>query len=150
MPVSFIMLDIDFFKRVNDTRGHSAGDRVLQAVAKRLLDNSRGGDVACRYGGEEFLLVLPNTAADIALQRAEDIRALVGSSPVPCDGEAIAVTLSAGVATYPDDGASADAVIRRADDALFAAKAAGRNCVRRALETTVAGTPQDCHPAPTG
>lgn len=126
-PVSFVMVDIDHFKRVNDTYGHKAGDLVLQALAEQLRDHSRVGDIACRYGGEEFLLVLPHASTEMARQRAEEWRVLFEALRVRYGEQEIGATLSLGVATYPAHGNTGAAVIARADEALYAAKKGGRN-----------------------
>jgi diguanylate cyclase (GGDEF)-like protein len=127
-PFSFVMLDLDHFKRFNDTHGHEAGDAVLQAIGRFLQRFVRGGDIACRYGGEEFSLILPGTSLPAAQQRAvqlcEEIRAL----RVEFRGESLGpLTLSAGVATFPDHGETVEFVLQTADMALYQAKAAGRD-----------------------
>lgn len=132
-PVSFVLMDLDHFKRLNDTHGHRAGDAALQAVGALLATSIRTGDLACRYGGEEFLLLLPGTAAQVALQRTDGLRLAFANLPVPSAGEPVRVTLSAGVATYPDHGLTREELIRKADAALYQAKAAGRDCVRVAI-----------------
>jgi diguanylate cyclase (GGDEF)-like protein len=123
-PLSLVMLDLDGFKKVNDLLGHLGGDEVLVEVAKRV--RSRASDLAARYGGEEFALILPETPRAGARAVAEKIRAAVealrASEP--------RVTLSAGVATAPEDGSTAAELVRFADQRLYEAKAAGRNCVR--------------------
>ncbi len=129
-PVSFIMIDIDRFKELNDTHGHRAGDLMLQAVGQLLQEKSRGGDIACRYGGEEFLLVMPRASAEAATERAEQWRQTVEALRVHYGSADLSVTISAGVAEYPAHGKGGDAVISRADAALYVAKAAGRNRVR--------------------
>jgi diguanylate cyclase (GGDEF)-like protein/PAS domain S-box-containing protein len=138
--VGFIMMDIDLFKNINDTFGHPAGDKVLQALGNLLRENIRGADIACRYGGEEFLLVLPHAATPEAMQRAEQLRALVEDMQVSADGMSVSITMSAGVATYPADGKTGDTVIARSDTALYAAKMAGRNCVRAAGHNQASST----------
>jgi two-component system, cell cycle response regulator len=126
-PLSVIMLDIDFFKQVNDTEGHLGGDRVLQEFARRLQGEVRGEDAAGRWGGEEFLVILAQTDAEGALALAERIRVAIGSEPFTLDDHAIAVTMSAGSASGPLG--DIDELVRRADIALYQAKAAGRNRV---------------------
>jgi len=119
----------DHFKRVNDTHGHAAGDLVLKAIADHLRSNARESDLVFRYGGEEFLLLLPDTSAAQALRKVDCIRQAVEASPVPVGEQTINITLSAGVATFPADGATPDALIERADQALYLAKSQGRNRV---------------------
>jgi diguanylate cyclase (GGDEF)-like protein len=125
-----IMVDADHFKRLNDTYGHDAGDAVLKALANALRTNIRAGDLAFRYGGEEFVIVLSNTGPAGARERAEALRAAIAALDVRHDGRTIGpVTASLGVALFPDHGHDGDSLIRAADAALFAAKAAGRNRV---------------------
>jgi len=119
----------DHFKRVNDTHGHAAGDLVLKAIADHLRCSARESDLVFRYGGEEFLLLLPDTSAAQALRKVDCIRQAVEASPVPVGEQTINITLSAGVATFPADGATPDALIERADQALYLAKSQGRNRV---------------------
>lgn len=134
-----MMMDIDHFKRVNDTFGHQGGDEVLKSLARLLIDNVRASDVACRFGGEEFLLLLPNMTPSIAMQRAEQWRASFESTITASGNGEIKATLSVGVACFPDDGASLAELTRCADVALYRAKAEGRN--RVVLCRTHAGTP---------
>jgi diguanylate cyclase (GGDEF)-like protein len=125
-----IMLDIDHFKRFNDTFGHEAGDDVLRAIGSFLRQSVRGSDIACRYGGEEFLVILPDSDSKTVLQRAEYLRSVVKSLPAPSGSEThIPVTLSCGLAVFPDDGLSSEAVLRAADMALYRAKEGGRDRV---------------------
>ncbi|MGG6238110.1 PAS domain S-box protein [Nodosilinea sp. AN01ver1] len=129
-PIGVIMLDIDHFKRFNDTYGHEAGDRVLQAVGQLLLDSVRGSDIACRYGGEEMILVLPGSSPEVTLVRAEEIRQVIGQLQLSYEGLALGtLTTSVGIASYPAHGLSEGNVIRAADAALYQAKAQGRNRV---------------------
>jgi diguanylate cyclase len=127
VPLCIMMMDIDHFKRVNDTYGHQGGDEVLKALASVLTDSVRVSDVACRYGGEEFLLLLPNMPVENALLRAEQWRAAFASTAVEFGGVTIRATVSIGIACYPDDGCTSDVLIRCADLALYRAKAEGRN-----------------------
>jgi diguanylate cyclase len=129
VPLCLMMMDIDHFKQVNDTHGHLAGDAVLNSLAALLLASVRSSDVACRYGGEEFLLLLPNMPADMALLRGEQWRAAFAASSVSFGGTTIRATVSIGIALYPAEGSSADALIHCADQALYRAKAQGRNQV---------------------
>ena len=126
-PVSVIMGDLDHFKAVNDSYGHLAGDEVLRVFGALMRQHARGSDIYCRYGGEEFLLVMPQMAEDSAVERAEQLRLAMAASPVPYGASPIAVTASFGVATFPRDGSTGDELIAAADSALYAAKAAGRN-----------------------
>ena len=139
--LSVILVDLDHFKRQNDSHGHASGDRILRHVAQLLAANVRTVDLAGRYGGEEFLVVLPETDADAAASLAEKLRRIVAGSQVDlADGETTTVTLSAGVAGGQGDVLSLDALIRDADAALYSAKALGRNQVYVFRETGDEGT----------
>jgi diguanylate cyclase (GGDEF)-like protein/PAS domain S-box-containing protein len=129
-PVSVIMGDLDHFKEVNDRYGHLAGDEVLRVFGALMKRHARGSDIYCRYGGEEFLLVLPRMAEEIAIERAEQLRSAMAAAPVVYGASPIAVTASFGVAIFPRDGRTGDELIAAADAALYAAKAAGRNRIR--------------------
>lgn len=126
-PVSVIISDVDHFKAVNDRYGHSAGDEVLRVFSGLLKQHARGSDICCRYGGEEFLVVLPRMSQDIAIERAELLRSAFAAAPVPWDGTQLTVTASFGVAAFPHAGRTANELVAAADRALYAAKAAGRN-----------------------
>jgi two-component system cell cycle response regulator len=130
-PLSVMMTDIDHFKAVNDRWGHDGGDRVLREFAARLRKNVRGIDLACRYGGEEFAVVMPDTEAHIAEKVAERIRAEIASAPfvVTGDGTAIEVTVSVGVSSLKPYADGVEALMKRADMALYEAKSGGRNRV---------------------
>ncbi|MDK9703506.1 MAG: diguanylate cyclase [Sulfuritalea sp.] len=128
-PLSVMMIDIDHFKLINDTHGHPFGDEVLAAVAGVLNESLRAGDIACRYGGEEFLLLLPNMALETAKARADEIRLKVAALSLKADGIAFPVRISLGVAEAPRDAGDADTLVKQADAALYRAKAAGRNRV---------------------
>ncbi len=129
-PLTVVMLDLDHFKRLNDTYGHVAGDSALRQVAQRLAANIRSVDMVGRFGGEEFLLVLPETDADAAASLAEKLRRVVSGTPIRLlDGHEATVTVSAGVAGGPGELLRADTLIRDADAALYSAKALGRNTV---------------------
>lgn len=125
-PLSVLMLDLDYFKRINDSHGHAAGDVVLVAVAQVLREELRGIDLAARYGGEEFLAVLPATGARGALDVAERLRTRIAGLRMDYEGCEQRVTTSVGVATLAASEIAA-ALLERADAALYAAKAAGRN-----------------------
>jgi two-component system cell cycle response regulator len=131
--LSLVLIDLDHFKRVNDTYGHAAGDEVLRVIAKRLLRNVRGFDTAARFGGEEFVVAMPDTPIDIAFAVADRIRAKVAEEPIPLpDGTQLSVTMSAGVAESVEPGETAAELIERADKALYMAKHDGRDRVVRA------------------
>lgn len=128
--LSMIALDIDHFKRINDSFGHSAGDTVLQKVGTILRAHVRSTDVASRIGGEEFLLVLAESPLPLAAKRAEDIRNAIYEMSLKYENRDLGrVTASFGVAAFPEHGRTAEALIRAADKALYEAKHAGRNQV---------------------
>jgi diguanylate cyclase (GGDEF)-like protein len=133
-PVGVVMLDIDHFKLFNDTYGHDAGDVLLRALGTFLQNNIRGEDIACRYGGEEFTLILPMASLRDTQARAEDLRASVNHLQAMHGDQWIGqVTISLGAACFPEHGTTGDALIRAADRALYQAKMSGRNCVVIAL-----------------
>ena len=134
-PVSLIMFDLDHFKDVNDRYGHLCGDAVLSAVGKRMKEVLRGSDLKCRYGGEEFLVLLPETPLHGARRVAETLRREIAERPVPWAGEGLTVTASFGLAQTMPGEVNVQSVIARADQALYRAKDDGRNCVRIAAET---------------
>lgn len=127
-PLSIAMADLDHFKAVNDRLGHLIGDRVLQDVANRILTSVRGRDLVGRYGGEEFLLLFPDTSLEVAGQVAERIREHVAATPVHLPEATVPVTLSLGLGAYRV-GDSAKSLLERADQALYTAKHSGRNRV---------------------
>jgi two-component system cell cycle response regulator len=130
-PVAALLVDIDHFKRINDTFGHDVGDEVLKEFAVRLATNVRGIDLACRYGGEEFVVIMPDTELKDALRIAERLRLHVAGSPFRAPGlaEPLSVTISIGVACTEGAGDTQDALLKRADEAVYEAKAHGRNQV---------------------
>ncbi|MGE0043711.1 MAG: GGDEF domain-containing protein [Vicinamibacterales bacterium] len=134
-PVSLIMFDLDHFKDVNDRFGHLCGDAVLAAVGKRMREVLRGSDLKCRYGGEEFLVLLPETPLAGARRVAETLRREIADRPVPWAGEALTVTASFGLTQAAPGEVSIQALIARADAALYRAKDDGRNCVRIAADS---------------
>ncbi|MBI3150611.1 MAG: diguanylate cyclase [Chloroflexi bacterium] len=127
--ISFVMVDIDHFKGVNDSFGHEMGDKILQKLAAQLLSHTRAGDIVCRYGGEEFLIVLPNVPAEISVQIAEKWRNFFEVPGALLDSIETATTISCGIAEFPGDGSTAAEIISNADKALYAAKRMGRNRV---------------------
>jgi diguanylate cyclase (GGDEF)-like protein len=140
-PLSVILVDLDHFKRLNDSHGHAAGDAVLRQVAQQLAANVRSVDVAGRYGGEEFLILLPETDVDAAAALAEKLRRIVGGTDVPIgENERARITMSAGVAGGMGQVLRLDALVRDADAALYSAKALGRDQVYVFRETGDDGT----------
>jgi diguanylate cyclase (GGDEF)-like protein len=128
IPLSLVLVDLDHFKRVNDTLGHAAGDAVLRAIGHLLEGSVRRGDLACRYGGEEFALLLHDTSMEQAGQRAAELLQRIRDSEILHEGRPIgAITASAGVATWPDHGGSPSELMEAADRALYDAKARGRD-----------------------
>jgi two-component system cell cycle response regulator len=130
-PISFLIMDIDYFKSVNDTYGHDAGDEVLREFAARIAANVRGIDLACRYGGEEFVVVMPDTDAGYAYTVAERLRQSIESVPFPIgrSPSKINVTASIGIASSTGPGDDSDKLLHRADQALYRANREGRNRV---------------------
>lgn len=129
-PVAVIMLDIDHFKWLNDTYGHAEGDRVLAAVGRVIARNARASDIACRYGGEEFAIILPSATLEVGVRRAEQMLEAVRRLTEGWSTQVMhPVTVSAGVAALPDQGQSLDVVLQSADRALYEAKTQGRNRV---------------------
>jgi two-component system cell cycle response regulator len=126
--LSVVLLDADRFKALNDRHGHGAGDDVLRGLAARLRSRVREEDIVARFGGEEFLIVLPDTGADGAAIAAEDVRAAVAAQPFPVGRFALPLTVSVGWATWR--GESLERLVARADRGLYAAKESGRDCVR--------------------
>ncbi|MDD5167174.1 MAG: diguanylate cyclase [Syntrophales bacterium] len=129
-PVSIMMLDIDHFKHFNDSYGHDAGDSLLKGLAKIMQRHVRKEDIACRFGGEEFIIILPDTSLEVARTRADHFRNELSQTPFEHKCRDLgAVTVSLGVAAFPNHGRSADDVLRMADKALYKAKENGRNRV---------------------
>ena len=127
------MLDIDFFKKFNDTYGHPAGDSLLSSLGKFLKTNIRAEDIACRYGGEEFLLLLPGANLKKSVQRAEELKEKVRYLNVVHQGQSLGkVTLSFGVAAFPQHGTTPQVLVQAADQALYHAKEEGRDRVMSA------------------
>ncbi len=137
LPLSLLMIDVDHFKHYNDEHGHPAGDEVLRQVARIMTDGRRANDFCARYGGEEFAIVLVDTPKLIAAKLAERLRARVAAHPFE-HAEAQpggCLSISLGVATFPDDASDAEGLVRASDAALYAAKHGGRNCVVLAAPT---------------
>jgi len=130
-PMTLVMLDLDYFKTVNDTYGHDVGDSILTELAKIFLDNVRESDWVIRYGGEEFLIVLLDSAAETGIEVAEKIRMAVEDHRFDAAGTKLSKTISAGLADFPNDGQAFWQVLKYADVALYAAKDGGRNRVVR-------------------
>ncbi|MDP2653513.1 MAG: GGDEF domain-containing protein [Candidatus Omnitrophota bacterium] len=126
-PVSFLMIDVDYFKRINDEHGHLTGDQVLRAIASLIKENIREIDLVGRYGGEEFCVILPDTSRDGAHFVAERIRSAVASKTILVYDAAVKVTLSIGIAASPEDGKWSQELVDKADWALYRAKKLGRN-----------------------
>ena len=133
-PLSVLVLDLDHFKRINDTYGHEGGDAILRKVALTLRENIRSADVACRMGGEEMVVLLPECGVEDAIKRADALRLLIAAGEVLHDGQRIGATASIGVASYPAHGHNAQTLVHAADLALYEAKHEGRNCVRAARQ----------------
>jgi diguanylate cyclase (GGDEF)-like protein len=132
-PIGIIMLDVDHFKNVNDTHGHDAGDFVLKTLARFLAGNLRGEDVACRYGGEEFVLIMPGLSPKDSWLKAERIRSEIENTlRVPYLDRLLSITVSIGVAAFPDHGVHVDQLMTKVDGALYAAKNNGRNRIGQA------------------
>ncbi|MEA2272427.1 MAG: hypothetical protein QOI98_1135, partial [Solirubrobacteraceae bacterium] len=131
-PLAAVVLDLDHFKQVNDTFGHDRGDEVVAAVGAALSDTVRESDFAGRQGGEEFIVLLPDTGREGALIAAEKLRETISGIEVP--GVPRAITASLGVAVFPDEARDATQLLRTADRALYTAKANGRNRVETAVE----------------
>ena len=135
IPLSILMLDIDHFKTFNDSYGHEAGDLLLREFGIFLKKKKRGDDIACRYGGEEFTMILPEVSSEVARERAETICEVIKQLRILFRGEALpGITLSIGIATFPIDGIVSAALLRIADQALYRAKALGRDRIELAQE----------------
>lgn len=129
ISIGVCMADIDQFKSFNDRHGHRAGDLVLKALAEIFITYSRIEDVVCRYGGEEFLILMPGADIDTTARRAEDWRRAFEQLKIELDGQALSTTLSIGVAIFPQQGHTSDELLKLADDALYLSKSKGRNQV---------------------
>jgi len=135
-PLSLFMLDIDNFKTINDTKGHLVGDFVLQKLSKVMMDTMRDTDYIVRWGGEEFIIVLPQTPLDKAKAFAERLREKIAETLIsPKDGEQFGITASIGISHFTDKINSLDKLVSSADSAMYLAKASGRNCVKSVLDS---------------
>jgi diguanylate cyclase (GGDEF)-like protein len=128
-PLSLVFMDFDHLKQINSVYGHRAGSAALEQMGEAIGHSVRAVDLPFRFGGDEFVILLPDTERDGALECAERVRRHLSSTEVRLEHETFRVTASFGVAVYPEDGQTADALLQRADDALFRAKYRGRNCV---------------------
>ncbi len=128
-PLCVIMMDLDYFKEVNDTYGHEAGDVVLKTIAETVTKQSRHGDFVCRYGGEEFVLVMPNIGIEKARERAAALHQIIDALNIPYGRFNLTTTISMGIAWYPAHGTTKEALMRAADMAMYVAKNTGRNRV---------------------
>jgi diguanylate cyclase (GGDEF)-like protein/PAS domain S-box-containing protein len=128
-PVSVAILDLDDFKNINDTFGHKGGDAALTAMAELFLSHVRASDIVCRYGGEEFTILMPNASLNTAAERMEDLRKEVEAKPIIYNDKNIHITISIGVASFPDHGEDDDSILWAADNMLYQSKRNGRNQV---------------------
>ncbi|HXZ18768.1 MAG TPA: sensor domain-containing diguanylate cyclase [Candidatus Acidoferrales bacterium] len=136
-PLAALMLDLDHFKRFNDTLGHAAGDAALRSIGNFLQSRMRKDDIVCRYGGEEFTIIMPESSLEIATQRAERLREDCKRLEISLNGQFLGnVTFSVGIACFPDHGTTAEQLLHTADLALYRAKAAGRDCVMAGARPT--------------
>jgi diguanylate cyclase (GGDEF)-like protein len=127
--MSIVMVDSDNLKSVNDTAGHEAGNELLRHVVARIREGVRSSDVVARYGGDEFIVLLPETGPAGAMEVAERVRVAVQTSPVTINGQLFRTTVSAGVVSYPTVGGDLASLMDKADKALYQAKSSGRNRV---------------------
>lgn len=138
VPLCLLMVDIDHFKRLNDRYGHPGGDKVIRKVASILRSLLRSGDLLARYGGEEFALILPETSRREGISIAARLQRNLAASPIGIGNVEIPVTVSAGLAMYPEDGTTGEEIVKSADIALYQAKRLGRNRVESVIRHTFA------------
>lgn len=128
-PLSVVIMDMDNFKMFNDTYGHKCGDIILQEIAAFLVQHTRKGDVVCRFGGEEFVILMPGATLEKAYERAETWRQDFADTTIEYEGMKLSATFSAGVASYPQHGDTDEFILQAADRALYQSKDAGKNKV---------------------
>lgn len=128
-PISVAIMDLDDFKNINDTFGHKGGDAVLMAIAELFLSHMRASDIVCRYGGEEFTILMPNASINTAAGRMENLRKEIEAKPIIYNDKKIHVTISIGVASFPDHGEDDESILWAADNMLYQSKRNGRNQV---------------------
>ncbi len=130
IPTSLVMIDLDYFKKTNDTLGYEAGDRVLKQVANILRQEVRATDIVCRYGGEEFTMIFPETHLNLAIKIADRIREMIAFTPIEYEGGEFHITASMGASVYMKTSfLTLDAFIDSVDKFLYEAKQSGRNCI---------------------
>jgi diguanylate cyclase (GGDEF)-like protein len=139
--VAILMLDLDYFKSINDRFGHHCGDAVLTAIGRTLMQTLRVSDIRCRWGGEEFLVVLPETGIEQAKRVAVTLARRIAETLTHCDSARISVTTSVGITISSRNDEDPDALLARADKALYRAKTDGRNCIRILLRDPTTPTP---------
>jgi diguanylate cyclase (GGDEF)-like protein len=139
--VGVMAIDVDHFKRVNDTLGHEVGDRALRGIAEELASCVREEDIACRAGGEEFIIILPGTGKTALRTRAEAVRRAIERAQIPAGDGTLKLTVSIGLASFPSYGDTGQALLRAADVALYKAKAAGRNRVTQCTPSGARSSP---------
>lgn len=128
-PLSAMMIDADNLKKVNDTYGHKAGDKLILTIASTIQDCLRTSDIICRYGGDEFVALLPQLPSERAMETAERLRSAIENTSFDVDGQRITTTVSIGIATYPDEVSIAEELLEKADETLYESKKSGRNIV---------------------
>jgi diguanylate cyclase (GGDEF)-like protein len=126
-PIAFLLMDLDHFKEINDTYGHQAGDQALVAVSNVIASHTRQSDIACRYGGEEFMVIMPEVGLDNAQQRAEYFRKSIADLEIESNGKVIRLTISIGIAIFLTHATDSDKILSMADEAMYKAKQSGRN-----------------------
>ena len=129
-PICVMIMDIDLFKQINDTHGHILGDEALKVLGALITANIRAGDIAFRYGGDEFIVVMPGAELEAATQRMEMLRQTFSATTIHNDKTEIKATISIGISMFPEHGTNDSEILRSADAALYQAKQAGRNCIR--------------------